>query len=69
VTTSAPAEHIAIKFEAAWTVFAQACGHFWAAVPSYQAWFAHYLISQFGIDRVAREPLVKVSDFTPSTAG
>jgi hypothetical protein len=66
MTTSAPAEQIAIKFEAAWTVFARTCGHFWAAEPSYQAWFAHYLISQFGIDRVAREPLIKDSDFTPS---
>jgi len=26
---------------------------------TFQAWFAHYLISQFGIDRVAREPIFK----------
>ncbi|MCB5292613.1 hypothetical protein [Arthrobacter sp. SO3] len=66
MTTNASTEQIANKFEAAWTVFAQTCGHFWAGEPSYQAWFAHYLISQFGIDRVAREPLIKILDFTPS---
>lgn len=27
---------------------------------SYQAWFAHYVISQFGIDRVAREAIVHI---------
>lgn len=59
-------EQIANKFEAAWTVFTQTCGHFWAPEPSYQAWFAHYLISQFGIDRVAREPIILVKNFTAS---
>lgn len=59
-------EHVANKFKAAWVVFAQTCGHFWAPEPSYQAWFAHYLISQFGIDRVAREPIIHVRNFSES---
>jgi hypothetical protein len=66
MTMNVQAEQVANKFKAAWTVFAQTCGHFWAAEPSYQAWFAHYLISQFGIDRVAREPIINISGFTPS---
>jgi len=56
-------ENVARKFEAAWSVFAQTCGQFLAPEPTYQAWFAHYLISQFGIDRVAREPRIKIADF------
>lgn len=59
-------EQVATKFEAAWSVFAQTCSHFWAPEQSYQAWFAHYLISQFGIDRVAREPIIHVKNFTDS---
>ncbi|MBE4720512.1 hypothetical protein [Pseudarthrobacter sp. AB1] len=59
-------EQVDIRFRAAWDVFAQTCGHFWAPEPSYQAWFAHYLISQFGIDRVAREPLIHIKNFTES---
>lgn len=64
--TTVPGEQVANKFEAAWRVFAQTCGHFWAPEPSYQAWFAHYLISQFGIDRVAREPLIHIKPFSDS---
>lgn len=56
-------EDIAGKFEAAWAVFASTCAQFIAPEPTYQAWFAHYLISQFGIDRVAREPMVKKAAF------
>lgn len=56
-------ENIATKFEAAWSVFAATCSHFWAAEASFQAWFAHYLISQFGIDRVAREPIFNTGYF------
>lgn len=59
-------EQIDIKFTAAWNVFSQTCGHFWAPEPSYQAWFAHYLISQFGIDRVAREPIIHIKNFAES---
>lgn len=51
------------KFEAAWEVFAATCSQFVAPEPTYQAWFAHYLISQFGIDRVAREPMIKKAAF------
>lgn len=58
------AENIAAKFEAAWDVFEATCARFVAPKPTYQAWFAHYLITQFGIDRVAREPRIKVADFT-----
>ena len=57
-------EDVASKFEAAWRVFAATCSQFIAPEPTYQAWFAHYLISQFGIDRVAREPMVKKEAFT-----
>lgn len=59
-------EPVDIKFEAAWTVFARTCGHFWAPEASFQAWFAHYLISQFGIDRVAREPIINITGFPAS---
>lgn len=59
-------EPVQIKFEAAWTVFVQTCAHFWAPEASFQAWFAHYLISQFGIDRVAREPIININSFTDS---
>lgn len=56
-------ERVRSKFEAAWEVFAATCAQFLAPEPTYQAWFAHYLISQFGIDRVAREPMVKKEHF------
>lgn len=59
-------EDVAGKFEAAWNVFASTCAQFIAPEPTYQAWFAHYLISQFGIDRVAREPMVKKAPFKDS---
>lgn len=49
-------EEVGRKFEAAWEVFARTCGDARAPEATFQAWFAHYLISQFGIDRVAREP-------------
>ena len=48
-------EDIAAKFTAAWEVFARTCSAAVAPEATFQAWFAHYLISQFGIDRVARE--------------
>lgn len=57
------AEPIAQKFEAAWNVFAASCGHLWANEASYQAWFAHYLIGQFGIDRVGREAIINEQHF------
>jgi hypothetical protein len=50
-------EDVAAKFEAAWEVFARTCAGAVAPEATFQAWFAHYLISQFGIDRVAREPI------------
>lgn len=56
-------EDIGAKFKAAWEVFSTTCGRFLAPEASYQAWFAHYLISQFGIDRVAREPNFKHKQF------
>lgn len=59
-------ERVGTKFEAAWAVFSATCSHLWAAEPSYQAWFAHYLISQFGIDRVAREALFNLNYFEQS---
>lgn len=49
-------EDVAAKFVAAWEVFSRTCAATVAPEATYQAWFAHYLISQFGIDRVAREP-------------
>jgi hypothetical protein len=52
-------EDVAAKFEAAWEVFARTCSKAIAPEATFQAWFAHYLISQFGIDRVAREPVFK----------
>lgn len=57
-------EEVDLKFRAAWDVFSATCSRFLAPEPTYQAWFAHYLISQFGIDRVAREPMVKKQHFT-----
>lgn len=59
-------ENIDGKFKAAWQVFSRTCGQFIAPEPTYQAWFAHYLISQFGIDRVAREPMIKKQFFADS---
>lgn len=56
-------EPIAQKFEAAWNVFAASCAHLWANEASYQAWFAHYLIGQFGIDRVGREAIINEKHF------
>jgi hypothetical protein len=50
-------EDVAAKLEAAWEVFARTCANAVAPEATLQAWFAHYLISQFGIDRVAREPI------------
>ena len=35
------------------------CANAIAPEATFQAWFAHYLITQFGIDRVAREPIFK----------
>lgn len=55
-----PTEAVGRKFEAAWQVFSGTCAQFVAQEPSYQAWFAHYVISQFGIDRVAREPILHI---------
>jgi hypothetical protein len=52
-------EDVAKKFEAAWEVFTKTCAGAVAPEATFQAWFAHYLISQFGIDRVAREPIFK----------
>lgn len=52
-------EPIERKFRAAWTVFARTCQGVRAPEATFQVWFAHYLISQFGIDRVAREPIFK----------
>ena len=49
-------EDVAAKFTAAWEVFSRTCTAAVAPEATFQAWFAHYLISQFGIDRVAREP-------------
>ncbi len=53
---AAMGENVAEKFRAAWSVFAQTCDRTVMPEATYQVWFAHYLISQFGIDRVAREP-------------
>jgi len=53
-------EDVARKFEAAWRVFTDTCRLTLVNEATYQVWFAHYLISQFGIDRVIREP-----DFGP----
>lgn len=55
-------EDIDAKFRAAWEVFARTCAAAVAPEATFQAWFAHYLISQFGIDRVAREPIFKHRD-------
>ena len=64
-----PGEDVATKFEAAWSVFGQTCSKFVAPEASYQAWFAHYLITQFGIDRVAREPIFKHLHFASEWRG
>ncbi|OCI32904.1 hypothetical protein [Oerskovia enterophila] len=64
--TPFPQEPVARKFEAAWTVFASTCGQYLAPEATFQAWFAHYLISQFGIDRVAREPTLRIDTFMDS---
>ena len=58
------AEDFDLKFRAAWTVFASTCAEAVAPEATFQVWFAHYLISQFGIDRVAREPNFKHRHFT-----
>ena len=50
------AEDFDLKYRAAWSVFAETCGAATGPEATFQVWFAHYLISQFGIDRVAREP-------------
>jgi hypothetical protein len=55
-------EDVDAKFRAAWEVFARTCASAVAPEATFQAWFAHYLISQFGIDRVAREPIFKHKD-------
>lgn len=52
------------KFRAAWNVFAETCSNAVAPEATFQVWFAHYLISQFGIDRVAREPNFNFHTFT-----
>jgi hypothetical protein len=49
-------EDFDLKYRAAWSVFTETCGNARAPEATFQVWFAHYLISQFGIDRVAREP-------------
>lgn len=65
-TTHEVQEPVARKFEAAWEVFAATCGQYIAPEATFQAWFAHYLISQFGIDRVGREPTFRVGSFMDS---
>ena len=59
MSESTVGENVQLKFEAAWRVFASTCAEFVAPEATYQAWFAHFLISMFGIDRVAREPIFK----------
>lgn len=56
-------EDFDLKFRAAWDVFSATCAKAVAPEATFQAWFAHYLISQVGIDRVAREPIFKHRDF------
>ena len=56
-------EDFDLKFRAAWEVFASTCALSVAPEATYQVWLAHYLISQFGIDRVAREPNFKHKHF------
>jgi hypothetical protein len=58
------AEDVDRKFRAAWEVFALTCGDAVANEATFQAWFAHYVISQFGIDRVAREPDIGLRHLT-----
>ncbi len=57
------------KFRAAWLVLSRTCASSIAPEATYQAWFAHYLISQFGIDRVAREPIFKYTGFESTYRG
>lgn len=59
-------ENVGKKFVAAWQVFSTTCSDAVAPEATFQAWFAHYLISQFGIDRVAREPDFQVRDASPT---
>lgn len=59
-----PQEDVDRKFRAAWEVFALTCGDVVANEATFQAWFAHYVISQFGIDRVAREPDIGLRHLT-----
>jgi len=63
---AAAGEPVARKFEAAWDVFTATCGQYIAPEATFQAWFAHYLISQFGIDRVGREPIFRIGSFMES---
>lgn len=43
------------RFLKAWTEFAENCAETVAPEATYQAWFAHFLIDQFGLLRVVRE--------------
>ena len=52
-------KNIDAKFRAAWEVFARTCAAAVAPEATFQAWFAHYLLSQFGIDRAAPGPIFK----------
>jgi hypothetical protein len=63
-TTTTPTENVHDKFVAAWDAFAATCAQSIAPELPYQAWFAHYLITRFGIDRVARQPMIKKTHFT-----
>lgn len=56
-------EDFNLRFRAAWEVFSNTCASSIAPEATYQAWLAHYLISQFGIARVAREPIFKHAHF------
>lgn len=57
-------ENVDRKLRAAWEVFGLTCGNVVANEATFQAWFAHYVISQFGIDRVAREPDIDLTHLT-----
>lgn len=50
------------KVRAAWNDFATACTGVVAPEATFQAWLAYFMIGEFGLDRVAREP-----DFGTST--
>ncbi len=56
-------EDFDLKFRAAWEVFASICAESVASEATYQVWLAHYLISIFGINRVAGEPNLKDKHF------